>query len=212
MSAHGGTPGPARIPAMTAAAAERPATAWRSSTATSGSPTPSCSTEARRSAPRWSPRASSPATGWPSGRPTAPSGSSPCSASSRPGRARAGQHPLQGRRGGRHPRAQRAKVLVTVTDFLGTDYLAMLEGPAPSCPTSRRSSCSGPSPGGRRRGTTSWPRATDEGAGRGRAAARRPSARTTPPTSSSRPAPPACPRAWCRPTAAPAGWPPTGWR
>ena len=40
----------------------------------------------------------------------------------------------------------RAKVLVTVTDFLGTDYVAMLRGPVPSSPISGPSS----SPGGRR--------------------------------------------------------------
>ena len=42
-------------------------------------------------------------------------------------RARAAQHPLQGRRGGLHPRTRsRARLLFTVTDFLDTDYVELL--------------------------------------------------------------------------------------
>ena len=72
-------------------------------------------------------RASSPATGWPSGRPTAPvdrrrarpaGRPAPCSCRSTPG-SRAPRRPTSSRRSG-------ARVLVTVTDFLGTDYVAML--------------------------------------------------------------------------------------
>ena len=45
------------------------------------------------------------------------------------GVARADQHPLQGRRGGLHPRTRAGpRALVTVNGFLGNDYVAMLEG------------------------------------------------------------------------------------
>ena len=120
------------------------ATASPSSTATPGSPTPSCSTRRRRSAPRSSRRASSPATGWRSGRPTAREWIVAV-LGLLPGRrrARAGQHPVQGRRGGRHPRAAAgARVLVTVTDFLGTDYVgdARRDRRRPARPATRSSS------------------------------------------------------------------------
>ncbi len=79
-------------------------TGWPSRTGRPGSPTPNCSTRRGRSVRRWWRPASSPATGWPSGPSTAPSGWWPCSAArSGRGRARPGQHAVQGRRGGGHP-------------------------------------------------------------------------------------------------------------
>jgi acyl-CoA synthetase (AMP-forming)/AMP-acid ligase II len=69
-----------------------------------------------------------------------------------------------------------ARVVLTVTGFLGTDYVGMLQR-------------------GPRRGMTSSPPATASTMRRS-IAARPPWVRTTPRTSSSPPAPPAAPRAW----------------
>ena len=82
--------------------------------------------EARTFGPPWSRRASNRATGWPSGPSTAPSGSLPAGPLHGRGRAGAHQHPLQGRARRPTPAADRSQVLVTVTEFLGTDYVAML--------------------------------------------------------------------------------------
>ena len=91
----------------------------------------------------------------------------------------------------------RARVLVTVTDFLGTDYVAMLRDDRrrPARPADHRR---GPGPGARRH------RAVGRVPGPGDR--RRPRPRSTPPgrglgpttrrTSCSRRARPACPRAW----------------
>ena len=119
-------------------------------------------------------------------------------------RARADQHALQGRGGGRHPATQpRPCARSPSTDFLGTDYVAMLDGLRPARPRRRTVLIDGPD----------WDDV------RWRAARRTPttgvSRRSTPttrPTSSSRRAPPAFRRASCRRTAARCSWPPTGWR
>ena len=125
--------------------------------------------------------------------PTAPSGSGRARALAGGRRARAGQHPVQGRRGGRHPRPQPGqgarhrhrlprhrlrRPCSSGADLPDLETTVVARGPA------RRA---------RRRGTTSWPgdrragpRSTDAPA----------SAPTTRPTSSSPPGPPACPRAW----------------
>jgi hypothetical protein len=80
-----------------------------------------------RSARPWWPPASSPAIGWPSGRSTASSGWWPCSVCPRPGAVLV---PVNTRfKGGEAATSltrSRARVLVTVTDFLGTDYVEML--------------------------------------------------------------------------------------
>ena len=98
------------------------------STAPPPSPTPSSSSRPVGSVPPWSHRGSSRVTGWPSGPPTAPGGWSPCSASSQAGAVLV---PVNTRFKGPEAadilRRSRARALVTVTDFLGTDYVAMLE-------------------------------------------------------------------------------------
>ena len=78
------------------------------------------------------------ATAWPSGRRTAPSGSSPCSASGGP--APRSSRSTRASRGARPPTSSPAagpRRCVTVTDFLDTDYWAMLQDSRRStCPTS----------------------------------------------------------------------------
>ncbi len=168
-----------------------------------------------RSAPRSSRRASSRATGSPSGRPTAPSGSSPCSACSRP--ARCSSRSTPGSRAPRRPTSSRrsgARVLVTVTDFLGTDYVAMLDGTGVELPDLDTIVVVARARAGRApcRGTTFVGRGRRRRPRRGRPARRR-----------GRPRRPVrhplhlghhrrARRASCRPTAARCGWPPTGWR
>ena len=119
-AAAGDHPGADRGGRRRASVSSRP-----SSTATSRSPTPSCSSGPARSAPRWSPSGIEPGDRvaiW-----------APNSARVDRRRARlvpggrgagAGQHPVQGR--ARRPTSSArsgARVLVTVTDFLGTDYV-----------------------------------------------------------------------------------------
>ena len=133
------------------------------------------------SAPPWWRRASSPATGWPSGPSTAPSGSSPCWACSRP--APCWCRSTHGSRASRRRTscaAAGARVLVTVTDFLGhrlrRDAARRRRRAAPTSPPSW-SPAARPPPG-RCRGPTSsagpptrpGPRST--GGGRGRRARR----------------------------------------
>ena len=94
----------------------------------------------------------------------------------------------------------RARVLVTVTDFLGTDYVAMLEAHRDRAarPRDRRRRPRADGPTG---GAVGWAdflaRATAEAAGRGRTGAAPRSGPTTRRTSSSRRAPRASPRASC---------------
>jgi HIP---CoA ligase len=94
----------------------------------------------------------------------------------------------------------RARALVTVTDFLGTDYLALLEAADAKLPDLATVVVAhGPAP----EDTEPWDgflaRATDAGRAeaerRGGGGAGHPPPPTTPPTSCSPRAPPACPRA-----------------
>ena len=81
------------------------------------------------SAPRSSRRGSSPATGWRSGAGTAPNGWWRCSACSPPARSSSRSNTrFKGAEAADLLARSGARVLVTVTDFLGTDYVAMLEG------------------------------------------------------------------------------------
>ena len=110
---------------------------------------------------------------------------------------RVGEHALQGRRGGVHPRPHAGKLLFTVTDFLDTDYVDVL-APGDPVPIARDIVVlRGPTP----EGAQSWDeflaagcvpstRARSSGAS-GRSPA------TPSPTSSSRRARPAGPRARC---------------
>ena len=109
-------------------------------------------------------------------------------------------------------RRSRARALVTVTDFLGTDYVAMLGDAGTELPDLVTIVVAhGPT----RPGTEGWDafmaRATGAGPRGGAAPGVGRSAPTTPPTSCSPRGPPASPRGWSRPTAAPCWWPPTGW-
>ncbi len=106
----------------------------------------------------------------------------------------------------------RARVLVTVTDFLGTDYVAMLTTAGTELPDLETVLVArGPVPGG----TVGWEafvaRDTPDGRAEVATAVGRRRPRPTRATSSSPPGPPGRPRAWSRPTVAPPGWPPTGW-
>ena len=109
------------------------------------------------------------------------------------------QHPLQGRRGGPRLSHRRARMLLTVTDFLDTDYVALL-GRGRARPTASseivvlaRAAC----PTAPSRGPTSSPAPPQSiPADVGRAGRRR-STPTTSATSSSRRAPPGSPRARC---------------
>ena len=108
----------------------------------------------------------------------------------------------------------RARVLVTVTDFLDTDYVAMLRGTGTDAPGSGGDRGGRPGPRDRpgpSRGRTSPPGPPSAE----RAEVDRRSAAVDPrrlrATSCSPRAPPASRRVWSRPTAAPPRWPPTGW-
>ena len=159
-------------------------------------------------------RASSPATGWPSGRfnsaewIVAVLGLFEAGAVLVPVNTR-----FKGVEAADILRRSRARVLVTVTDFLGHRLRGHARAtPASTCPTSTRSS----SPAGRRRrGPRRWDdflgRADAEARGRGRPArrggrARRPVRHPLHLGHDRR-----RPRASCRPTAARCAWPPTGW-
>ena len=130
--------------------------------------------------PRWWPRGWSPATGSPSGPSTAPSGSSPCSASLPPARVLV---PVNTRFKG--PEAAEmltrsgARVLVTVTDFLGTDYVSMLTRPEQTCPAldDRRRGARGTATDRAEAWHAFLDRATRRSPGRGRPAPRPRSAR-----------------------------------
>ena len=105
-----------------------------------------------------------------------------------------------------------AKVLVTVTDFLGTDYVAMLDHTGAELPDLRTIVVArGPAPRPASRGTRSWPGRPTRGGSRSTGAAP-PSPPTMPRTSSSPPGPPACPRGSSRRMAARCWWRGTGWR
>ncbi len=109
-------------------------------------------------------------------------------------------------------RRSRARALVTVTDFLGTDYVAMLEDAEPELPDLATTVVvDGPTRTGHRElgrlhgpshGTGARPRSDS---------APRTSTPTIPPTSCSPRGPPVSPREWSRPTATRCWWPPTGW-
>ena len=93
----------------------------------------------------------------------------------------------------------RTRALITVSEFLGTDYAAMLEGfDLPDLETTVR--VDGPQ----------WDEFTTTSRPDDRDSPR--SAPTTRPTSSSRRARPALRRAWCRHTAGRCSWPRTGWQ
>ena len=99
-------------------------------------------------------------------------------------------------------RRSRARALVTVTDFLGTDYVAMLRRRRrrPSRPGHRRGR---PRPGparAPRRGSAFLARATGRRTGRGRPARVGPRRRRPVATSCSPRGRPACPKGWSRPT------------
>ena len=90
--------------------------------------------------------------------------------------------------------ARRACPLVTVTDFLGTDYLALLDGADAELPTWRRSSSR--RPGARANDVVGHFLAGANDAGRAEGStARGIRPRAIRPTSCSPPARPACPRA-----------------
>ncbi len=104
-----------------------------------------------------------------------------------------------------------ARALVTVTDFLGADPVAMVQGSGVELPDLETVVIiDGPVPDG----TTAW---ADFVAGRRCRGAPRSSGeprrygKTTHPTSCSPPAPPVCRRVSCRRKAARCAWRPTGW-
>ena len=127
--------------AATADAVRRPARRRRRRRP--GSPTPSSCEQARTFGAALVASGVEPATGSPSGRPTAPSGSWPCSGSSRPARCSCRSTPGSRAREAADILARSgARVLVTVTDFLGTDYVAMLDATGVELPVARRRSWS----------------------------------------------------------------------